>query len=86
MSRIGRAPVFFDERGNIGGYAAKYFHPFFRLDIEERPDVKLTRSGMPVINAGDAIFFPERPVELRDIRRQIAHGTDVAQAGKAFVT
>ena len=68
------AAVFLHERRHVGGHIAKHREPGGRAEVEERPEMQFTRAGVGVVDAFDAIFFGEQPVELGDVGGQILDG------------
>ena len=68
------AAVFLHERRHVGGDITEHLQAGRRAQVEERPQVQLTRSSVGVVDAVDRVLFGEEPVELGDVGRQILHG------------
>ena len=63
--------VLLHERRHVGGHIAKHGETGGRAEIEERPEMQFARAGVGVVDAFDAVFFGEQPVELGDVGRQV---------------
>ena len=66
--------IFLHKRRHVGGHIAKHREPRGCAEVEERPEMQFTRAGVGVVDAFDAIFLGEQPVELGDVGRQILDG------------
>ena len=66
--------VFLHKRRHVGGHVAKHREPRGRAEIEERPEMQFACSRVGIVDAFDAVFLGEQPVELGDVGRQILDG------------
>ena len=68
------ATVFLHDRRHVGGHVAKHREPRGRAEVEERPEMQLTRTGVGVVDALDAVFVGQQLVKLGNVGGQILDG------------
>ena len=66
-----RAAVFFDQRRHVGGHVAEHLQTGRGVEVKQRPEVEFAGARMGVVDAADAVFLGEQPVELGDVGGQV---------------
>ena len=56
---------------DVGGDVAEHLQALDGAEVEERPEVELSGTGVGIVDAFDAVLFREEPVEVGDVGRQI---------------
>ena len=66
-----RATVFFDQRRHVGGHVAEHLQTGRGVEVKQRPEVEFAGARMGVVDAVDAVFLGEQPVELGNVGGQV---------------